>query len=329
MKTHILPIEDISSVKLCAEQIRSGGIVAFPTETVYGLGVSAYKGESVKKVFEVKGRPSDNPLICHVADIEDAVLATDELTATAKKLFKAFSPGPLTCVVKKNSKISDEVTAGLDTVGIRIVKPEGARRFLKECGVPVAAPSANTSKRPSPTTAMDVLADMDGKIEYILDGGDCEVGIESTVVDCRGETPIVLRAGKITSEDIKRVCGSVKIAGSTDEVRSPGMKYRHYCPKCTMYCRFEKTDGLQDKINELAKKGEKVVLIGNGETKTIENVEHIVLGESVEDFMHGYFSSLRRAEKVGSVIVCYIPFKECEAEGLYNRATKSCGGNLI
>ncbi len=329
MKTHILPIEDIVSVKLCSERVREGDIVAFPTETVYGLGVSAYKGESVKKVFEVKGRPSDNPLICHVADIEDAVLATDDLTETAKKLFKAFSPGPITCVVKKNSLIADEVTAGLDTVGIRIVGHEGARRFLKECGVPVAAPSANTSKRPSPTTARDVLADMDGKIEYILDGGECDVGIESTVVDCRGDVPIVLRAGKITSEDIKRVCGDVKIAGATDEVRSPGMKYRHYSPKCKMYCRFESIAGLGEEIQKLQNGGEKVVLIGNGETGKIAAAIHINLGESVEEYMHGYFASLRRGENLGTVIVCFIPFSESEAEGLYNRATKSCGGNLI
>ncbi len=329
MKTHVLPIENNDSVKLCAEKVREGGIVAFPTETVYGLGVSAYMGQSVKKVFEVKGRPSDNPLICHVADIEDAVLATDELTETAKKLFKAFAPGPITCVVKKSARIADEVTAGLDTVGIRIVAHEGARRFLKECGVPVAAPSANTSKRPSPTTAKDVLTDMDGKIEYILDGGECEVGIESTVVDCRGETPIILRAGKITSEDVRRVCGSVKIAGMTDEVRSPGMKYRHYCPKCTMYCRFGNIDGLQEKIDELKNSGETVALIGNGEAEKIEGVTHITLGETVEEYMHGYFSSLRKAENIASVIVCFIPFEEKTAEGLYNRATKSCGGNLI
>lgn len=329
MDTHVLPIDDEKNVKICAEEIKNGGIVAFPTETVYGLGVSAYCGASVKKVFEVKGRPSDNPLICHIADVNDAYLATDELTETAKKLFAAFSPGPITCVVKKNNRIADEVTAGLDTVGIRIVAPKGARAFIKACGVPVAAPSANTSKRPSPTNAKDVLADMDGKIPYILDGGSCDVGIESTVVDCRGKTPIVLRAGKITSADIKRVCGSVGIAGENSEVRAPGMKYRHYAPKCKMFCRFGRIDGLDEKIAELCKSGEEVVLLGNDETSNFENVTHINLGNTVEEYMHGYFSALRVAENEGTVIVCYVPFSEEEAEGLYNRAKKSCGGNLI
>ncbi|MBR2495672.1 MAG: threonylcarbamoyl-AMP synthase [Clostridia bacterium] len=330
-KIMITKIEPITteSLKLASELIKNGEVVAFPTETVYGLGVSAYDKEGVKKVFLAKGRPSDNPLIVHIADVDDLNQVALEITDNAKKLLNAFAPGPITVVLKKREEIVDEVTAGLDTVGVRIPSHKGAREFIKACGLPIAAPSANTSQRPSPTTALAVYDDMQGKIPLILDGGNCDVGIESSVIDCRFETPIILRAGKITGEDVKRVCGSVKYATEKSEIRSPGMKYRHYAPKCQMFVRFLTLDNLQERIDNLQKQGKTVLLLGNLKAKELKADKFIYLGESVEEYMQSYFSSLREGEEQADVMICYIPFKEKEAEGLYNRALKSSGGEQI
>lgn len=328
METQIKKVDE-NSISLGKEIILGGGIVAIPTETVYGLAASAYDNNAVEKVFIAKGRPQDNPLIVHLSKVEDLYKATDCPTKIAEQLLRAFSPGPITVVLHKNSYICERVSAGLDTVGIRIPSHKDARAFIEACGIPLAAPSANTSKRPSPTNAGDVYNDMNGKIPLILDGGQCEIGIESTVVDCMGDTPIILRTGKITSEMIKEVCGSVSFATSNSVVRSPGMKYTHYAPKCKMYCRFMDILGLEEKIQQLSNMGEKVVLLGDSSCKKISCHHFIYLGDSVEQYMKEYFSALRDGERKGSVIVCYIPFSEKEGEGLYNRALKSCGGNTI
>ena len=328
MNTIVQPITT-ESLKLASELIKNGEVVAFPTETVYGLGVSAYDSEGVKKVFLAKGRPSDNPLIVHIADISDLNQVALEITDNAKKLLNAFAPGPITVVLKKRKEIAEEVSASLDTVGVRIPSHKGAREFIKACGLPIAAPSANTSQRPSPTTALAVYDDMQGKIPLILDGGNCDVGIESSVIDCRFETPVILRAGKITGEDVKRVCGSVKYATEKSEIRSPGMKYRYYAPKCQMFVRFLTLDNLQERIENLQKLGKTVLLLGNLKAKELKADKFIYLGESVEEYMQSYFSSLREGEEQADVMICYIPFKEKEAEGLYNRALKSSGGEQI
>ncbi len=207
-KTLLIDSSDDKAVKDAAEHLRNGEVIGFPTETVYGLGCDARNGEAVKKVFEAKGRPADNPLICHIGDKEQIKDIVSEVTPLAQKLIDSFMPGPITVVMKKADSISDETTAGLDTVGVRMPSNPAANKFLKYCGVPVAAPSANLSGRPSPTGARSVLEDMDGYIYAVIDGGDSEYGLESTVVDCTGEEPVILRPGAVTKADIDSVLDS-------------------------------------------------------------------------------------------------------------------------
>lgn len=227
---------DKEGLKRAALMLSSGEVVAFPTETVYGLGADATNGKAVKKIFEAKGRPSDNPLIVHISDKSQISELVAEITPIAQSLIDNFMPGPITVIMRKSDKIPPEVSAGLDTVGIRMPEHKTAREFLSLCGCPVAAPSANLSGSPSPTTALHVKNDMDGYIAAIVDGGDSKVGLESTVVDATGEVPVILRPGAITSEMIDKAlntsssyAGALK-AGSIPP--SPGMKYRHYAPSC-------------------------------------------------------------------------------------------------
>lgn len=234
-KTIMIDSKDDSGIKDAAEHLKSGEVIGFPTETVYGLGCDARDGEAVKKVFEAKGRPADNPLICHIGDKEQIKDVVAEVTPLAQKLIDAFMPGPITIVMKKSSSIADETTAGLDTVGVRMPSHPVANKFLKMCGVPVAAPSANLSGRPSPTGSRSVLEDMNGYIYAIIDGGDSDYGLESTVVDCTGDKPVILRPGAVTKADIDSLLedSEAVMAGSLSDKetpKAPGMKYRHYAP---------------------------------------------------------------------------------------------------
>lgn len=227
---------DNEGLSKCAEALRSGEVVGFPTETVYGLGADALDKDAVNKIFEAKGRPGDNPLIVHIwnkSQIDDLV---SEVTPAARALIDAFMPGPITVIMRKSDKIPSEVTAGLDTVGIRMPSHALCNRFLELCDCPVAAPSANLSGSPSPTTALHVRNDMDGFVYGIIDGGDCQVGLESTVVDATGEVPVILRPGAVTSSMIDEALKThTEYAGALSKGQvpsSPGMKYRHYAPGC-------------------------------------------------------------------------------------------------
>ncbi len=220
------------------ELIRSGETVAFPTETVYGLGANAYDENAVRKIFAAKGRPGDNPLIVHISAIDQIYdIIKGEMPENAALLADAYWPGPLTMIFEKSSRIPDAITAGLSTVAVRMPAHSVARAFIDACGVPVAAPSANLSGKPSPTTAAHVLSDLNGRIPLILDGGACDVGLESTVLDARSGYPTVLRPGGITSEMIAEIVGGVSVDPSVmkplaknETARSPGMKYKHYAP---------------------------------------------------------------------------------------------------
>ncbi len=275
---------------LAGRVIRSGGLVVFPTETVYGLGANGLDGEAVSKIFEAKGRPSDNPLILHVAKKSDVKPLWKHVPDKARILMDAFWPGPLTLVYLKSELVPGEVTAGLDTVAVRMPEHKTALALIRAAGVPIAAPSANLSGKPSPTSVEHVLEDMDGRVDVIIDGGRCSVGVESTVLSLVGE-PTILRPGGITREMLEGVIGPVKVAGAVlrplgedEQAASPGMKYRHYAPECEVavalgspraaagiICReYQKAEieGKSCKIfaTEQTKsyyKGKKCVIIGN------------------------------------------------------------------
>ena len=238
MHTELCQADD-ASIRRAAALLRAGELVAFPTETVYGLGADALNGEAAARIFAAKGRPADNPLIAHIAGESGlAGLIAGEPCTCARKLMRAFWPGPMTLIFPKSPRVPREVTAGLDTVAVRMPSHPVARALIRAAQTPIAAPSANRSGRPSPTTAAHVLEDMEGRIPLILDGGPCEVGLESTVVDVTGARPRILRPGGVTLEMLEGVVGDVDVdegvlhqlqAGS--QARSPGMKYKHYAPK--------------------------------------------------------------------------------------------------
>jgi L-threonylcarbamoyladenylate synthase len=219
------------------ELLRAGKLVAFPTETVYGLGANALDPEAVRAIFTAKGRPADNPLIIHIAHPQDLTLLAVQIPPCATPLIDRFMPGPLTLVLQRSPIVSDAVTAGLDTVAVRIPEHPVARRLIELAGIPIAAPSANRSGRPSPTTAAHVLEDLAGLIPMIVDGGTCDFGLESTVLDITGPIPVILRPGAVSAEDIIATIGPIQnfdslgSAASISAPRSPGMKYRHYAPK--------------------------------------------------------------------------------------------------
>jgi L-threonylcarbamoyladenylate synthase len=314
----------------CAEIIEKGGVVAFPTETVYGLGASAFDENAIKKIFEAKGRPSDNPLIIHVADKSDIEKA-GYVTPLAEKIINVFMPGPVTVVLRKKAAICGAATANLDTAGIRIPSNEYARDFIRECGVPIAAPSANASGRPSPTQAAHVYEDLKGLIPAIIDGGTCEIGIESTVIDACGDIPVILRPGKISAEDIFKATGKTAIYGGEGKtVKSPGVKYRHYAPACPCFMVRNKSISFIERIyDRFDLKGQKPVLICYEDTaKALSGRNTVSLGASDDEAASALYGALRQAEKYAGVILL-----ECRGENdkgcLYNRMIKSCGGNII
>jgi L-threonylcarbamoyladenylate synthase len=226
------PDRDI--ISFCAKILRDGGLVAFPTETVYGLGANALDRSAVEGIFKAKGRPQDNPIIVHVASIDAAKGLTSRFPPTAKKMCRIFWPGPLTLILPKAKLVPSVTTGGLDTIAIRMPSHSVALALIREAGVPVAAPSANASGRPSPTEAKHVIHDLCGRIDAIIDAGKSRIGVESTVLDLTSETPTVLRPGGITIEDLRGVMGKVDLyesASSDSKPRCPGMKYRHYAPK--------------------------------------------------------------------------------------------------
>lgn len=221
------------SPEAAAQFIRAGEVVAFPTETVYGLGANVFDESAIQKIFQAKGRPIDNPLIVHIAELSQLDEVVGNVGAVARRLIAKFFPGPLTVILPRHSNISQLVTAGLDTVGVRMPGHSLAREFLACCKTPVAAPSANLSGKPSPTTWEAVAADLEGRISCILKGNPTEVGLESTVVDCTHDAPVVLRAGAVTLEQLQELIPATRLADKNEVAvpRSPGMKYRHYAPQ--------------------------------------------------------------------------------------------------
>ncbi|MBI5228219.1 threonylcarbamoyl-AMP synthase [Candidatus Micrarchaeota archaeon] len=269
MRTKILKLTNTknprslnSKLKSSAKIIRSGGLVVFPTETVYGIGANGLDAKAVKKIFIAKGRPSDNPLIVHIADEKDLSLLVRSIPQKAKVLMKKFWPGPLTIILKKKSGVPSSVTAGLDSVAIRMPSNKIARSLIRLAKTPIAAPSANLSGRPSPTSAEHVITDLAGRVDMIIDGGQTKIGLESTVIDLTTKVPTILRPGKITLAQIKKVIGSVKLHkhkqnSKISKARSPGMKYRHYAPNAKLFVIKGNKNKVRNEIIKLVKQFKK------------------------------------------------------------------------
>ena len=319
---------DDYSLNIAKNYILSDKLVAFPTETVYGLGANALSDDAIRAVYAAKGRPSDNPLIVHVCESFD----TDSLVfdnEIAKALRMAFLPGPLTMVYESKNKVSPLCSCGMNTLAIRVPSHEGAQRFLKAVGVPIAAPSANISKHTSPVTAEHVFADFGDSIPLVLDGGRCEGGIESTVLDVTGETPVILRKGLITAEMIKGVVGKCEYAGEGNALnaRSPGTKYRHYCPK-TKTALFSE-DGIGaaiDLFDSTEKTGKRAVIMCKSDVlKKIGTRRFFDLGQTGAQMAARLYYYLREAENFDLLIgVGFTPEDEIEL-GVENRFLKAFG----
>ncbi len=326
-KTRILKIDD-KSLKAARELILSEELVAFPTETVYGLGATALSDSAVEKIFKAKGRPSDNPLIVHVHedyDIEKLVYIDHDY---ARKLREKFVPGPLTMVYRSRGAVSPIVTCGLDTVGIRVPYHEGARKFLRAVGVPIAAPSANVSKHTSPVTAKHVYDDLSGKIPLILDGGKCSGGIESTVLDVTTDTPIILRSGLVTAEMIKEVVGKCEYSLNkpTDKARAPGMKYTHYCPRCeTALFGANETERAQSFYDICVKDGKKPLFLSYGDLDNKLSGNKFYLGKTAEEIASNLYYGLLEGEKTYDVIIAFEVVTGSDVDvGIMNRLSKAC-----
>ena len=332
MKTRILSTTE-NDIAEAAGIIQQGGLVAFPTETVYGLGADALNAESVAKVYEAKGRPSDNPMIVHIARASDIGQLTPMLSEDIVNLIDNFWPGPLTMVLKKKAGVPDRTTGGLDTVAVRMPDSEAALELIREADCPIAAPSANISGRPSPTRAGDVIADMNGRIDAVIQGDDCRVGIESTVLDMTGDTPVILRPGIITAEDIEAVLKKeVKYdeallkdkQGEDGDIRpkAPGMKYKHYAPKADMVVIEGQRDKVKAEIERLKGLNERL-----GSKVGVILFEEKAFVEAAHDF----FAKLRDLDNEEVDLILAGALSDFDGVGfaVMNRMLKSAGYNIV
>lgn len=319
MKTEICKSEGIN--KAC-KLILDGELVAFPTETVYGLGANALDGNAVKKIFIAKERPQDNPLIVHLADFDDIFKVAREVPPIAFTLFEKYCPGPLTMILKKSESVPDEVTAGLDTVGVRFPSHPLAIQLIRG-SAPIAAPSANLAKHISPTTASHVYEDLNGRISLIIDGGECSVGIESTIIDLTQTPPVLLRPGVITLEELSAICNAEKYTGTLDVALAPGMKYKHYAPRVP--CVMRKTEMLTSEYELAVKNGKNPVIIATQQTidSLLNRFNTLSLGENGVSAAHYLYSNLHLAESKYD----YVILESMPETGVFfsvmNRAKKS------
>ena len=346
MTTELIRVRKLSE---CAEDIsragnllKNGEVVAIPTETVYGLAANAFDASAIKKVFEAKGRPQDNPLIVHISDIEDIAKLTVEFPDTAAKLAEKFWPGPLTMILKKSDKVPFEVTAGLSTVAVRFPSHSVALAVITAAGVPLAAPSANLSGKPSPTTAQHVMRDLSGKIPMIIDGGACEVGLESTVIDLSGDVPTLLRPGGVTLTELRNVLGRVdvnpKILEEVDDgeaVASPGMKYKHYSPSAPVVIVDGADEDFASFVLKEALSKKVAVLCFDEEATFFDNSEVSVITygstKKPEELASKLFSALRTLDDLSPDVI-YAREPSC-GDGLelavVNRLSRAAGFSRI
>lgn len=328
--TKILKINPISpepsKIKEAAEIIKNGGTVAFPTETVYGLGADALNPEAIKKVFKAKGRPSDNPLIVHISDMEMLRLIARRPTKAVLAVINRFWPGPLTIILKRKKIVPDIATGGLDTVAVRMPDNRIALSLIKKAGVPLVAPSANLSGKPSPTRATDAATDLSGKVDIIIDGGKTRIGIESTVIDMTTSPPTLLRPGGLPVEEIEKVIGPVQRHSEGHEnkpSRSPGMKYRHYAPKAKMII-------VEGDIKGLAKnylmEGKKVGILTFHRGFSVDGCFTIYAGSRPETVANRLFEALRAFDEKGVEVILSEPYSGTGLKlGIADRLKRASG----
>ena len=335
MKTLYLKSQDAEATETAAKILKNGGLVAIPTETVYGLAANALDPQAVKNIFIAKGRPQDNPLIVHVSSLEEIPPLVEKVDPRLNALAEKYWPGPLTVIMKKSSLIPNEVSAGLDTVAIRMPSNPCARAIIKAAGVPLAAPSANASGKPSPTKASHVIEDLDGKIDAVVDGGECSVGVESTVVTLETNPPTLLRPGGITPEQLSEVLGEISISPavfeklkSGEKAQSPGMKYKHYAP--TAQVTIIKGSFEQFKKFLYAQKDTVCAVCFEGEGKYFE--KYIEYGKENDGLSqaHRIFDALREVDAMG----CARAFVRCPISSgvglaVYNRLLRSAAFRVI
>ncbi|MDU3211801.1 L-threonylcarbamoyladenylate synthase [Anaerococcus sp.] len=328
--------EDI--LKEAASLIKNGELVAFPTETVYGLGADGLNPEATKKIYQAKGRPSDNPLILHISNKTMLYNLSDNVNYEAKKLMELCWPGPLTMILKKSSVVPDTVSAGLDTVAIRMPKDKIALKLIELSNTPIAAPSANISGRPSPTRASDVLADMSGRIPMILDGGEADIGIESTVIDLSENIPTILRPGYYTYEYIRTILDNVKLDDALIDDRSipksPGQKYKHYAPKAKVevYVGDKAYEKLLERASEYKNQGLKVGILAFEESiEKFNEYYNLSLGskKDLTVMSHVLFTNLRKMDANAVDIIIAEGVEDINlGKSIMNRMKKSASGNV-
>lgn len=330
-----------------ARLIQEGGLVAFPTETVYGLGANALDREAAKKIYAAKGRPSDNPLIVHIGKKEELKALVKEVPEAGKRLMDAYWPGPLTMIFPKSSLVPDETTGGLDTVAVRMPVDRIASRLIELAGVPIAAPSANTSGRPSPTLAEHVYQDMDGRIDMLIDGGPVGIGVESTIVDVSAPIPVLLRPGAVTMEMLEAVVGKLDtdqavLGPVSDKIKpkAPGMKYRHYAPRAQMILveqGSEDRETVTETINRLAaekmEQGFRVGIICTEETfgqYPKGMVKSLGFRSKEETIAHNLFAVLREFDDLEADYIYSECFPESHlGQAIMNRLSKAAGYHVI
>lgn len=334
---------DPEAVREAGEILKKGGLVAFPTETVYGLGGNALDEQASGKIYAAKGRPSDNPLIVHIAEIAALFQITEEVPPKAMAMAEAFWPGPLTMIFRKNDKVPLATTGGLSSVAVRMPNHPVALALIREGGGFVAAPSANTSGRPSPTTAAHVEEDLSGKIDMILDGGPVGIGLESTIVDFTEETPTILRPGYINREMMEKVIGPVRTdpgliaADSTVRPKAPGMKYRHYAPKAEMIVVEGEEKAVQEKIRQLAsekiRQGLRVGIIATDESARFypEGIVKSIGARSCEESIARHlYGVLREFDQCGTDCIFSEAFDTPQmGRAIMNRLLKAAGHHKI
>lgn len=336
MKTKLLSASD-DDIRYAGEILRRGGLVGMPTETVYGLAGNALCGDCVRKIYQAKGRPSDNPLIVHISSFSQWAPLVAEIPEKAKKLAEKFWPGPLTIILKKSELIPKETSGGLDTVAVRMPSDETARRLIESAGVPLAAPSANTSGKPSPTSAQHVMNDLCGKIDAVIDGGECRVGVESTVISLVSEKPRLLRPGGVTPEMLESVLGEIEIDDAVfnklengAKAASPGMKYKHYSPSARVIL-LKGTFENYKKYIEAHRSEKTVALCFDGEEKEL-SVPCLPYGAENDSLSqaHLIFSRLREADEMGADTV-FARYPERSGVGLavYNRLIRAAAFEVV